>query len=149
MTLKHRLQRLELNLKTKIPGCHPTLFIVVPEGSQNAPFDTDVYRPTDDEMEKYLKHLKDGGQCRNCKGSCAIDWAPDGFKNHTLTGERSSSSPMPQIFRMYCVNAETPELVRQLDREREPPTPRIHTMQVVDSETAELTRRIMNGERTG
>jgi hypothetical protein len=114
MALKHRLQRLELNLKTKIPGCNPTLFIVVLEGSRNMPFDTGAYRPADDEIGKYLKHLRDGGQCRNCKGSCAIDWAPDGFKNHTLTGERSSLSPEPKIFTMFCADAETPVLMRQL-----------------------------------
>ena len=121
MTLARRLQQLELNLKTKLPGCNPTLFIVVPGEMQQGPFDTDAYRPTDGEIEEYLKHLKDGRQCRDCKGSCAVDWAPDGFKNHTLTGERSSSSSTPKISVMYCADAEIPV----------------------------LTRRIMNGERTG
>ncbi len=123
MTLGRRLQQLELKIKlnSKQPGCDVTLFIVVPEEMQSGPFDTDAYRPTDDEVEKYLKHLKDGGQCRNCKGSCAIDWAPDGFKNHTLTGECSSSSSTPKISVMYCADAEIPV----------------------------LTRRIMDGERTG
>ena len=121
MKLDHRLQCLELKFKPKQSGCNLTLFIVIPEGARNAAFDTDAYRPADTEVERYLKHLKDSGQCRDCKGSCAIDWAPDGFKNHTLTGERSSSSPEPKILTMFCANAEIPV----------------------------LTRRIMNGERTG
>jgi hypothetical protein len=124
MTLERRLQQLELKIKlnSKQPGCDITLFIVVPEEmQQSGPFDTDTYRPTDEEIENYLSQLKDSGQCRDCKGSCAIDWAPDGFKNHTLTGERSFSSPVPKINWMFCANAEIPI----------------------------LTRRIMNGERTG
>jgi hypothetical protein len=152
MQLSSRLQQLELKIKlnSKQPGCDISLFIVIPEASRNAPFDTDTYRPTEAEIEKYLKSLKDSGQCRDCKGSCAIDWSPDGFKNHTIMGESSSSSPTPKISRMYCANAETPELLRQLHSGgREPITPRINTIQVVDSETAELTRRVLNGERTG
>lgn len=97
MGLEARLRQLEVKVQFKQPGCNPILFIVVPEGSQNAPFDTDAYRPTDDEIENYLAQLKDGGRCRDCKGSCIINWAPDGFKNHALTGECSSLSPAPKI----------------------------------------------------
>ena len=53
-------------------------------------------------------------------GLCTVDLVPDGFKNHTLTGERSSSGPIPNILTMFCADAEIPA----------------------------LTRRIMNGERT-
>lgn len=114
MTLARRLQLLESKLETKKPGCNPTVFIVIPQERPPGRFDTSSYRPSDDEVGKYLKHLKDGGQCRDCKGSCAIDWAPDGFKNHTLTGECSSSSPDPSIFWMYCAEAETPVLMRKV-----------------------------------
>ena len=94
MTLGRRLQQLELKIKvsSKQPGCYITLFIVIPEELQHAPFDSASCRPADGEIERYLKELKDSGQCRDCKGSCAIDWAPDGFVNHTLAEERSSSS---------------------------------------------------------
>jgi hypothetical protein len=37
------------------------LFIVVPEECQNRAFDSDSYRPSSIEIEKHLKHLKDGG----------------------------------------------------------------------------------------
>jgi hypothetical protein len=120
MRLEQRLQYLELNLKTKQPGCDIELFIVMPEEMQNGYFDCDSYRPAAGEIENYLKHLKDSGQCRGCKGSCAIDWAPDEFKSHTLGGERSSSSPMPKILRMYCADAEIPALCRRIINGREP-----------------------------
>ena len=122
MTLGRRLLQLELRIKlnSKQPGCDITLFIVMPEGPHDTPFDYASYRPNEDEIEKYLKYLKDSGQCRDCVGSCAIDWAAEGFMNHTLTGERRSSSPEPNILTMFCADAEIPV----------------------------LTRRIMNGERT-
>jgi hypothetical protein len=50
---------------------------VVPKECQQKPFDSDSYGPTSDEIEKYLKQLKDSGQCRDCEGSCAIDWSSD------------------------------------------------------------------------
>jgi hypothetical protein len=123
MTLVHRLQELELEFipKVKVLGCNPCVFVVVPEDMRQGAFDCDSYRPTEDETEKYLKDLKDGGQCQDCKGSCAIDWAPDGFKNFSHTGQGGSSSVERQVHFMFCANAEIPV----------------------------LTRRIMNGERTG
>jgi hypothetical protein len=121
MKLEHRLQRLELEIKIKRPGCSPTLFIVVPDTSRTGLFDADAYGPTDGEIEEYLSYLKDGGRCGGCLGSCAIDWSPDRFTNHTLTGAQSSSSPEPKISRMYCANTQIPI----------------------------LTRRLTNGERTG
>ena len=114
MKIEHRLQCLELKFVAKQPGCNPTLFIVVPQERQNCPFNSDSYRPTNDETEKYLKFLKDNGQCQDCKGACAIDWAPDGFRNHTLAGERSSSSSEPRIFWMFCADAEIPILTRRI-----------------------------------
>jgi hypothetical protein len=114
MRLEHRLQCLELKWVTKQSGCNVTLFIVVPEQCQQGPFDSDSYRPSNEEIEKYLKQLKDGGQCQGCKGSCAIDWSPDGFVNHTLAGEGSSSSPGPKINYMFCADAEIPVLCRRL-----------------------------------
>jgi hypothetical protein len=121
MGLEARLRQLEVKVQFKQPGCNPILFILVPEGSQNAPFDTDAYRPTDNEIEKYLKLLKDSGQCRDCKGSCAIDWSPEGFKNHTIGGGCSSSSPELKISWMFCADAEIPVLCRRLmNGEREP-----------------------------
>ena len=64
--------------------------------------------------KKYLKQLKDGGQCKDCKGSCAMDWSYDGFKNHTFGGERNSLSPEPKILTMFCADAEIPVLCRRL-----------------------------------
>ena len=73
MKLEHRLQYLELKFMTKRPGCNPTLYIVIPEEMLNGPFDSDSYRPSSEEIEIFLKKLKDSGHCRDCKGSCAID----------------------------------------------------------------------------
>lgn len=121
MNLEHRLQNLELKFVVKRPGCNPTLFIVVPKEMQNGFFNSDSYRPDADTIEKYLNFLKDTDQCRDCKGSCAIDWSPDGFKNHTISGECVSSSPNPKIKYMFCVDAEIPVLTRRLmNGEREP-----------------------------
>ena len=123
MTLGRRLLQLELRIKlnSKQPGCNPTLFVVIPEELRDSHFDSNTYKPVEGAIERYLIELKESGQCRDCVGSCAIDWARDGFMNHTLTGERRSSSPEPNILTMFCANAEIPV----------------------------LTRRIMNGERTG
>ena len=79
MKLEYRLQYLELKFVIEKPGCNVTLFIVMPEDYQNAYFDSDSYRPSSEEIEKYLKQFKDGGKCQGCKGFCAIDWRPDGF----------------------------------------------------------------------
>jgi hypothetical protein len=92
MRLEHRLQSLELKWVAQKPGCNVTLFIVVPEDCKNSYFDADTYRPSALEIEIFLKKLKDGGECRDCKGSCSIDWSPDVFTNHTVSGECSSSS---------------------------------------------------------
>ena len=69
MQLSSRLQQLELKIKlnSKQPSCDSTLFIVMPESPQETPFDFAFYRPNEDEIEKYLKSLKDTGQCRDCK----------------------------------------------------------------------------------
>ena len=114
MKLEHRLQCLELKWVTQKPGCNPTLFIVIPEGSQHIHFDCNSYGPASDEIEKYIKQLNDTGQCQDCKGSCVIDWSPDGFVNHTLSGEGRSSSPEPKISYMFCANSEIPVLCRRL-----------------------------------
>ena len=145
MNLDKRLKLLEVKIQPKQPGCNPTLFIVIPESAQVAAFDTGNYSPADDELEKYLKYLKESGECRNCKGSCAIDYASKEFKNHTLLGERGFLSSGPRIRLNYCANAKTPELLRRLDCQREP---RIFKIEVVDAETADLTRRIMSGKIT-
>jgi hypothetical protein len=129
MKLEQRLRLLESQLQFKQPGCDVTIFIVVPEEFLSVPedinsyhpFNSETYRPAEGELEKYLKQLKESGECQNCKGSCAIDWSPDGLTNHTLSGERTSSSPEPKVSMMFCADAETPV----------------------------LTRRIMNGEITG
>jgi hypothetical protein len=122
MTLEHRLLKLEFKIKvnSKQAGCDISLFIVLTEEQRESSFDTDTHRPSNNEIEKQLKQLKDSGRCQDCRGSCAIDWAPDGFKNHTLMGESCSSASAPKIFAMFCANSEIPG----------------------------LTRRIMNGERT-
>ena len=145
MNLDKRLRLLEVKIQPKQAGCNPTLFIVRPEGAQVASFDIDNFRPADGEIEKYLTHLKDSGECRECKGSCAIDYASKEFKNHTLLGERGFLSSGPKISLNYCANAKTPELLRRLDCQREP---RIFKIEVVDAETADLTRRIMSGKIT-
>ena len=114
MRMEHRLQCLELKWVTQKPGCNVTLFIVIPEEMQTSPFDSTSYRPTADTIEKYMKQLKDSGQCRGCKGSCAIDWSPDGFVNHTIGGEGNSSSGQPKVHFMFCADAEIPVLCRRL-----------------------------------
>ena len=91
MKLEHRLQTLELKFVTKKAGCNPTLYIVIPGDCQSGAFDHDSYRPAIGEIEKYLKQLKDTGHCKECKGSCAIDWVPVGFSNHTIAGENHCS----------------------------------------------------------
>ena len=45
---------------------------------------------------------------------CAIDWSSDGFKNHTRWEIGISASPEPMINHMFCANAETLVLTRQL-----------------------------------
>ena len=87
---------------------------MVPEDRRDGYFDSDSYRPSNIEIEIFLKKLKDSGQCRDCKGSCAIDWSPEGFNNHTIGGERISSSPGPNIFWMFCADAEIPILCRRI-----------------------------------
>jgi hypothetical protein len=123
MTLVRRLQKLELEFlpKAKVVGCNPTVFIVVPENMQEGAFDSDSYKPPQDEVEEYLAQLKDRGLCRDCTGSCGIDWSPSGFTNFSHVGESSSLTGERHIHLMFCANAEIPE----------------------------LTRRVMNGERTG
>ena len=108
MRLEHRLQCLELKWVTKQPGCNVTLFIVVPKECQQGPFDSDSYRPSSEEIEKYLEQLKATGQCQGCKGSCAIDWSQDGFVNHMLGGAGNSFSPKPKVHFMFCADAEIP-----------------------------------------
>ena len=122
MRLEHRLQSLELKFVTKHPGCNVTLFIVIPEDRRDSAFDRASYQPTRDEIGKYLKQLKDHGQCRDCEGACSIDWSPEGFKNHTLGGGHTSSYPGPNLLMMFCANADIPLLCRQLiGHGREPP----------------------------
>ena|SRR5271157_3639925 len=121
MRLEHRLQCLELKWVTQKPGCNVTLFIVVPQDCQDGMFDSDSYRPGNDEIEKYLKSMKSEGRCLGCQGSCAIDWSPEGFNNQTIGGERISSSPGPNIFWMFCADAEIPVLCRRImNGEKEP-----------------------------
>jgi hypothetical protein len=105
---------LELKFVTKKARCNPTLFIVIPQESRNGSCNHDSYRPEVEEIEKYLKRLKIGGQCQGCKASCAIYWIPQGFKNHMIAGENHSSSQDPKISWMFCANTEIPILVRQL-----------------------------------
>jgi hypothetical protein len=114
MRLEHRLQSLELKFVAQKPGCNVTLFIVVPEDRKNELFDSDSYRPSSVEIEIFLKKLKDGGECRNCKGSCSIDWSPDGFNNHTLGGAHLASVPGPNLLLIFCADVEIPVLCRQL-----------------------------------
>ena len=57
---------------------------------------------------------------RNTK-LAAIDWSPDGFKNHTTGGYGSSLSPEAKVRYMLCANAEIPVLCRQfMNGSREP-----------------------------
>jgi hypothetical protein len=122
MKLERRLQQLELTIKLnfKQPGCNITLFIAVPEELQQTCFDSDSYKPAEGELVWYLKYIRENGLCRDCKGSCSVEWTPDGFENHTLSREHSSSSSESKTSFMYCADAEIPV----------------------------LSRRIMNGERT-
>lgn len=123
MRLEHRLQDLELKWIAQKQGCNVTLFIVVPPDCQDGTFDSDSYRPSAAEIEIFLKKLKNGGQCRDCKGSCAIDWSPEGFNNQTIGGQGSSSSPESKINYMFCADAEIPVLCRRLiNRGRESST---------------------------
>ena len=121
MRMEHRLQNLELKFVTTQPGCNVELFIVVPEDLKNEVFDFDSFRPSIVEIEIFLNKLKDAGQCQDCKGSCAVDWSPEGFNNQSIGGERISSSPGPNIFWMFCADAEIPQLCRRImNGEREP-----------------------------
>ncbi len=114
MKIEHRLQCLELKWVTQKPGCYVTLYIVVPKECQQGLFDSDSYRPSNEEIEKYIKNLKSEGSCRGCQGSCAIDWSPDGFVNHTIGGVVNSFSPEPKVHFMFCADAEIPVLSRRL-----------------------------------
>ncbi|MFY9813111.1 MAG: hypothetical protein WCC72_10080 [Dehalococcoidales bacterium] len=114
MRLEHRLQYLELKWVKEKPGCNVTLFIAVPQDCQDGTFDSDTYRPSNVEIEIFLKKLKDDGACRDCKGACSIDWSPDGFNNHTISGECNSSSPEPKISLMFCADGEIPVLCRSI-----------------------------------
>jgi hypothetical protein len=114
MRLEHRLQSLELKWVKEKPGCNVTLFIVVPDDRKNEVFDSDSYRPASVEIEAFLKKLKDGGECRGCKGSCAIDWSPDGFANHMISGACPSSSSEHKVHLMFCADAEIPILCRHI-----------------------------------
>jgi hypothetical protein len=121
MRLEHRLRYLELKWATEKLGCNVTLFIVVPEDRKNEVFDSDSYRPTSVEIELFLKKLKDGGECRGCKGSCSIDWSPDGFKNHMISGAGPTSFSEHKVHLMFCADAEIPILCRHImNGEREP-----------------------------
>lgn len=116
MNLNQRIQKIEIKIKTsvKLPGCEVTIFVIIPQDKKQTPFNTDTYKPTDEDVSQYLQWMKASGQCQDCRGSCALDWAPAGFTHHTLTGERNSSSPVPKISLMHCVDAETGELMRRL-----------------------------------
>ena len=61
MRLEHRLQYLELKWVKEKPGCNVTLFIAVPQDCQDGTFDSDSYRPSNVEIEIFLKKLKDDG----------------------------------------------------------------------------------------
>jgi hypothetical protein len=116
LTLNRRIKRLEATVKPKPAGCNPAVLIVRYE-------DTDKREscgPSHEEIEEQVKHLKDSGQCLGCRGSCAMDWGPDGFTNHQFTGDHSSSSGLPKIL----------------------------VISVTSEEARELTRRIMSGEGT-
>ena len=63
MKLEHRLQSLELKFVIKKKGCNPTMFIVIPEDCRNGAFISDTYKPDGNDIEKYLKQLKDTGEC--------------------------------------------------------------------------------------
>ena len=64
MRLEHRLQCLELKRVTHKPGCNVTLYVVVPEECQNGYFDSDSYRPSNIEIEIFIKKLKTSGKDR-------------------------------------------------------------------------------------
>ncbi len=115
MTLNRRIQQLEVTVKPKPIGCNPAVLIVRYEDEEFAhPGQTDSCEPTHEEIEQYLKHLKDSGQCQGCLGSCALDWGPGGFTNHKLTGGGSSSASSPHILVISCTSAEARELTRRI-----------------------------------
>lgn|GEM_PF-528139 len=115
LTLNRRIQRLEDTVKPKPAGCNPAVLIVRYEDEEfGHSGQTDSCEPTHEEIEQYLKHLKNSGQCQVCLGSCALDWGPDGFTNHKLTGERGSSSSAPNILVISCTSDEARELTRRL-----------------------------------
>ena len=63
MTLGRKLQKLELKLKAKLPGCRPALLFIQYVGEE-------ALEPTQEQIDQYLK---DSGQCHNCiSGKCLI-----------------------------------------------------------------------------
>ena len=115
MKLNRRIERLEGMVIPKPAGCNPAVLIVRWEDEESVHLHKyDSCEPTHEEIEQYLKYMKDSGQCQGCLGSCALDWAPGGFTNHKLTGERNSSSSSPTILVISCTSAEARILTRRL-----------------------------------
>ena len=115
MNLLQRIKRLEIDAEAIFPksGCNITLLIVTPEHKPGH-FDYDTYKPTDDEMDEYLKYLKESGQCTGCQGSCALNWEPGGFKYHTMQGKGRSNSSEPSISIIYCIDEKTTLSIRHV-----------------------------------
>ena len=116
MNLLQRIKRLEIDAEAIFPksGCNITLLIVTPEHEKGSHFDYVAYKPTHEEMDKYLKYLKESGQCTGCQGSCALNWEPGGFKYHTLQGKGRSNSSEPSIFTIHCIDEETTMSIRHV-----------------------------------
>ena len=77
MTLKGRLQQIELNLKAKSPGYNLILLVLQYEGEE-------PLRPTQERLDRYLK---ESGQCQSCSsGQCIIYY--DGQHLHHQGGQQ-------------------------------------------------------------
>jgi hypothetical protein len=77
MTLKGRLQQIELKLKAKTPGCNLALLVLQHEGEE-------PLRPTQEQLDWYLK---ESGQCQSCTGGeCFI--SHDGQNFHNLGNKK-------------------------------------------------------------
>jgi hypothetical protein len=110
MTLNRRIRLLEAIVKPEPIGCHPAVLILRYEDTDKS----ESCGPSHEEIEEHVKHLNDSGQCLGCRGSCAIDWGPDGFTNHQFTGDHSSSSGLPKMFIISVTSERARELTRRL-----------------------------------
>jgi hypothetical protein len=105
--IERRIEKIQLQIDTHQPGCAMSILIVIPEDARDKPFDTSSYAPSDEAIKEAISALRQSGKCQGCRGTCAQDWSPAGFTNHTL----AFGGP-PIIY--YCSDPEMPVFMRQM-----------------------------------